>query len=106
MRRTRAGAAVIAALLLCSPAVVFAQSVADFYKGRTITFLVGSETSGDYDVWVRLIIRYMGKYLPGNPGFVVQNMPGAGGIRATNYMNNVAPKDGSIIAMKIGRAHV
>lgn len=76
-----------------------ADPLVEFYKGQRVTLTVGSAAGGDYDVWARLIARYMGKYLPGNPTIVVQNMPGAGGIRATNFMYNLAPRDGSAIAM-------
>lgn len=76
-----------------------ADPVADFYKGQRVTITVGSAAGGDYDVWARMMARYMSKHLPGNPSFVVQNMPGAGGIRATNSMFNLAPKDGTALAM-------
>ena len=86
------------ALLACAKQAA-ADPIADFYRGQRLTLTVGTATGGDYDAWARLIARYMGKYLPGNPSIVVQNMPGAGGIRATNSMYNLAPKDGTAIAM-------
>ena len=86
------------ALLACAKQAA-ADPIADFYRGQRVALTVGTAAGGDYDVWARLIARYMGKYLPGNPSIVVQNMPGAGGIRATNSMYNLAPKDGSAIAM-------
>jgi tripartite-type tricarboxylate transporter receptor subunit TctC len=75
------------------------QSVADFYAGKRITVVVGSETGGGYDTNARLLSRHLGKYLPGNPQIIVQNMPGAGSIVATNYLCNVAPKDGTFLGM-------
>ncbi|MFN4282165.1 MAG: Bug family tripartite tricarboxylate transporter substrate binding protein [Alphaproteobacteria bacterium] len=74
-----------------------AQSVAEFYKGRQITVIASTGVGGDYDLAARTIARHMGKYIPGNPSFVVQNMPGAGHVLATNHLYNQAPKDGSVI---------
>lgn len=80
-----------------------AQSVEQFYKGRQIKYMLGSAGGGGYDAYSRVITRYMGKHIPGNPSFLVQNMPGAGGLVAANYIYGVAPKDGSEIGMT-GRA--
>ena len=71
----------------------------EFYKGRTVNFIVPTATGGGYDAYSRLIARHLGAHLPGQPSVVVQNMPGAAGIRAANYLYNVAPKDGSVIGM-------
>lgn len=76
-----------------------AQSVADFYAGRHISIIVGSTTGGGYDTQARLMARHLGKHIPGNPSAIVQNMPGAGSLTATNHMYNAAPKDGSVIAL-------
>lgn len=76
-----------------------ADPVADFYKGKQLTIIVGSASGGDYDTWARMISRYFVKYIPGNPEAIVQNMPGAGGIRATNFTYNISPRDGSVVAM-------
>src|SRR3954454_8504026 len=76
-----------------------AQDAATFYKGKTITLLVGSTAGGGYDTYARLISRYMGKHTPGNPNFVVSNMPGAGSNLAGNFVYNVAPKDGTVIGV-------
>ncbi len=84
---------VIAAL--ASPAG--AESLAQFYKGKYIKFIIGSAPGGNYDTWARLLTRHMGKHIPGNPRFVPQNMPGGGHIKAANYLYNIAPKDGSVI---------
>ena len=72
-----------------------AQAPADFYKGRTIQVVVGYGPGGGYDVYARVLARYFGKYMPGTPQMVVQNMPGAGSLVAANYLYNVAPKDGT-----------
>ena len=74
-----------------------ADDVADFYKGKRINLIVGYGPSGGYDSYARVLARYMPKYIPGNPNIVVQNMPGAGSIRATNFIYNVAPRDGTTI---------
>ena len=75
------------------------QSVADFYKGKALSIVVGSSTGGGYDAMARAIARFIGKHLPGNPFVVVRNMPGAGGIAAMNHLYNAAEKDGTIIGM-------
>lgn len=80
-----------------------AQSVEQFYKGKQIKYVLGSAGGGGYDAYSRSITRYMGKHIPGNPSIIVQNMPGAGGLVAANYIYGVAPKDGSEIGMT-GRA--
>ena len=69
------------------------------YAGRTVRVLVPSGSGGTYHVYCQLVARNIGKFIPGNPKVVTQNMPGAGGAKASRYMVNVAPKDGSIIAM-------
>jgi hypothetical protein len=74
-----------------------AQSVADFYKGKQIHFVVGTEAGQDYDTWARLIGRHM--RIPGNPTFVIENMPGAGSLIAANYLYNKAPRDGTYLGM-------
>lgn len=76
-----------------------ADAIADFYKGKRITFIVPTEPGGSYHAYGLQITRHMGKHVPGNPTFVLQNMPGAGAIVATNFLYNVAPKDGTTIGM-------
>jgi tripartite-type tricarboxylate transporter receptor subunit TctC len=90
----------MAAVPLCAPAK--AQSVAEFYRGKTINMVVGYTAGGGYDLYARALARQMGKHIPGNPGFVVNNMPGAGSLTAANFLYNVAPKDGTAIGT-IGR---
>lgn len=81
-------------------AAALADTAEDFYKDRKeMAMVVGSAPGGGYDGYARMVARYLTKYLPGNPTFVVNNMPGAGGVRAANYIYNVAPKDGSVIAI-------
>ena len=73
--------------------VLVAQSE-PFYKDKTIRIIVAFSPGGGYDLWARLISRYMGRYLPGNPNFIVQNMPGAGSMTAANFLYNLAKPDG------------
>src|SRR5688572_4149865 len=75
------------------------ESVAEFYAGKTVTIVVGSDVGGGYDANARLLSRHIGKFIPGNPTVIVQNRPGGGSIIAANYIYNVAPKDGTTIGM-------
>lgn len=83
-----------------------AQDVAAFYKGKQITIVVGSSTGGGYDTYARLIARYMGKHMPGNPSVIVSNKPGAGSNVAADHIYFVAPKDGTQIGALMGGAVV
>ena len=74
-----------------------AQAQAPFYQGKTITVIVGTPPGNLYDLWARLIAAHMGKYIPGNPEFIVQNMPGAGHVVAVNHLYSVAKPDGLTI---------
>lgn len=89
-------AALLGAAGLAAPAS--ADPMAEVYKGRTVTIIISSSPGGGYDTLSRAIGRHIGKHIPGNPQIVAQNMPGAGGIVATNYMYNIAPKDGLVFA--------
>jgi tripartite-type tricarboxylate transporter receptor subunit TctC len=93
----RLAIAFVASLALTAPAP--ADDVADFYKGRTINLIVGYGPSGGYDLFARMMARHLGRHIPGNPTIVVQNMPGAGSLRATNYLYAVAPRDGATIGL-------
>ena len=86
-------------LLLLARGAAWAQTVEEFYKGRDVSLYVGSTAGGGFDLFGRLIARHMGRYIPGHPNVVVKNMPGAGGMALINYMNDVAAKDGTSIAI-------
>src|SRR5262245_43187934 len=86
----------LAALIALSPLNVVAAPDG-FYKGKSITFIIGSAAGGGYDTYGRLLASHLGQHLEGRPSVVVQNMPGAGSIRAANYLYNLAPKDGATI---------
>jgi len=88
---------ILVALLLVAGSSAFARAadVADFYKGRTLSVVIGYSVGGGYDLYARLLANHMGKHIPGIPTLVPQNMPGAGSLKAANYLYEVAPKDGS-----------
>ena len=93
-----ATALALAASLLASP--TRAQPADEFFRGKKeLNLITSSAVGGGYDSYSRLIARHMSKYLPGNPTIVVQNILGGGGIRATNYIYNVAPRDGTVFAL-------
>jgi len=76
----------------------YADNVADFYRGKRITLIIGYGPGGGYDLYARMLGRFIGAHLPGNPIVVPQNMPGAGSRSAANWLFKVAPQDGSVIA--------
>jgi tripartite-type tricarboxylate transporter receptor subunit TctC len=82
------------ALLLFLTSVSNVQSQTPFYQGKTVRIVVGNIAGDAYDLWARIFAQYMGKYIPGNPNFIVQNMPGGGGLIAANYVYAVAKPDG------------
>jgi tripartite-type tricarboxylate transporter receptor subunit TctC len=92
---TRISGVLVLAIAAAVAADASAQSAAEFYKGRQVVHIVGYGPGGGYDVYGRLVSRHMAKHIPGEPSVVVQNMPGAGSLRAVNYLYNTAPKDGS-----------
>jgi tripartite-type tricarboxylate transporter receptor subunit TctC len=72
-----------------------ADPIADFYSGKNVQLVIGYAPGGGYDIYARALARHMARHIPGNPSIVVQNMPGAGSIKAANYLYNIAPKDGT-----------
>jgi tripartite-type tricarboxylate transporter receptor subunit TctC len=72
-----------------------AQNAEEFYKGKTINVVIGFSVGGGYDLYARLLAKYIGKHIPGNPTVIPQNMPGAGSLKAANYIFTAAPKDGT-----------
>jgi tripartite-type tricarboxylate transporter receptor subunit TctC len=91
------GGLLLVFLLEVSLAQVEAASVEDFYKGKTIQFIVGGTAGGGYDTYTRLIARHFAQYVPGKPATIVQNMPGAAMLIAANHTFNSAPRDGTVI---------
>ena len=92
--------ALAALLSLCSSWATLAQdAVADFFRGKQVFIRIGFAAGSGYDLAGRLVGPHLGKYIPGNPAVVVQNVPGAGGITLTNQLYNTAPKDGTVIGL-------
>jgi tripartite-type tricarboxylate transporter receptor subunit TctC len=94
---------VVAVSVLCLAHGAAAQTVEQFYKGRTVTMLVGTSPGGINDISARLAARHLARFLPGNPSFVVQNNPGGGGLVTANRLYVNAEKDGTVLA-KLERA--
>src|SRR5690242_242111 len=94
----RAAALILLGLVSASlPAA--AQSLDSVWRGKQMRFILGAAPGQDYDTWARLLARHWTRHIPGNPTLVIENMPGAGHIIATNYLYNKAPRDGSAIGM-------
>lgn len=83
---------------LAAPVAGHAQDAAAFYKGKQVRFISTSGVGGGYDAYSRLLSRHIVDHIPGHPSLVFENMPGASGMRGTNYMYNIAPKDGTVFA--------
>ena len=90
-------AGLAAASMLAAPPAMAQPSAENFFRGQTVRIVVASGPSGGFDTFARLLARHLGRFVPGNPTFVVQNMPGAGGLRAAGYIAKVAPRDGLTI---------
>ncbi len=90
-------AACVLAFCLALAAPVRADDVADFYKGKQIQLVIGYGAGGGYDLNARMLARHLGNFIPGNPTIVAQNMPGAGSLRAANFVQQIAPRDGTVI---------
>jgi tripartite-type tricarboxylate transporter receptor subunit TctC len=89
------------ALLLLVMLVSAAAQERDFYRGKTISIIIPIGPGGAYDAYARLLSRHLGRHLPGNPSIIARNMPGGGGVIASNYLSNVAPRDGTTLAIII-----
>jgi len=87
----------VAAFVFSAPAV--ADEVADYFRGKQISFQVGFGAGGGYDTTSRIVARHFGRHVPGNPSVIVQNVPGAGSIKVANLVYNTAPKDGTVLAV-------
>ncbi len=92
-RRTALGAIAI----MAGASIAQAQTPAEFYKGKQIQMMVYSGAGSTYDTYARLLARHMNRFIPGSPNIVVQNMVGAGGLKLVDYLNRIAPKDGTVL---------
>lgn len=90
--------AVAAIVIWAATAGTAASAEGDFYAGKTVQIVVGFTAGGGFDLYARALARHMGRHIPGAPAVIVQNMPGAGSLRAANYIYNAAPNDGTMIA--------
>jgi tripartite-type tricarboxylate transporter receptor subunit TctC len=92
--RLRTAGALAVAMLACAPRVASAQPADQFFKGKVINLYIGFAAGGSYDYYARLVARFIGKNIPGNPTVVAQTMAGAGSFQAANFLFAVAPRDG------------
>ena len=86
-------------LAIALPAAAQAQSVEDFYRGKQLSMIIGYPTGGSNDIYARTVARHIGKHIPGSPTVIPRNMPGGGSLIAGNHVFNVAPKDGTTLAL-------
>jgi tripartite-type tricarboxylate transporter receptor subunit TctC len=96
---TRTRFCVPAMLLAAAAAATPAAAQAPSLAGKTVSMIIGFGAGGGYDLWGRVVARHIGKYLPGRPNVVPQNMPGAGSYNATNTIYNISPKDGTVMGI-------
>ncbi len=94
LRIIKAGTALGVALAVASPATVSTASAASFYEGKTITILIGYGFGGTYGKYSRTMAEHLPRHIPGNPKIIVKSMPGAGGLKMTNFAYNAMPKRG------------
>src|SRR5579864_6431828 len=90
-------AALLAAVAVFAASPAAADNVADFYKGKTVTILMGTGPGGSFDLYGRTIAEHFSRHIPGHPNIIIGHMPGAGGVIAANNVYNTAPQDGTVI---------
>ncbi len=100
--RLRAG--IVAVSLVIIPTAANAQSIESFYRGKTVSVIIGYPPAGANDLYARAVARHIGKHIPGNPTVVPRNMPGGGSLLAANHIFNVAPKDGTTLGLIVPTA--
>ena len=81
--------------------VVAAQTPETFYKDKTLSLIIPNASGGSFDLYARLVANHLGRFIPGQPSIVAQNMPGAAGMQAANYLANIAPKDGTVLSVLV-----
>src|SRR5689334_9103322 len=96
LARQRAIALGLAAVAILSVVSAQAEPIEDFYRGKTLRMLIGYGPGGGYDIYGRLVAEFLPRHLPGKPTIIAQNMPGAGSFAAASYIQDVAPKDGTV----------
>ncbi len=88
-------------IVIASVQCALAQPIDNFYRGKTVTMVIGYPPAGANDVYARMVARHIGKHIPGHPSVVPRNMPGAGSLIAANHIFNVAPKDGTVLGLLV-----
>jgi tripartite-type tricarboxylate transporter receptor subunit TctC len=109
MRQILGALGTVMGLICATVPSAHAQSLEDFYRGRNVQVIIPNATGGSFDLYGRLVSRHIGRFLPGTPNMIAQNMPGAGGMISANWIYDVAPKDGSVVGISvpnIALAHV
>src|SRR5215470_10522549 len=99
MSRITTALLVAATILTAAPG--HAQTPEEFYRGKTINLIIPNAPGGSFDLYARLAANHLGRFIPGNPVVVPQNMPGAAGMQAANYLASVAPRDGTVLAVLV-----
>src|SRR5260370_28061075 len=92
------------ALLLLAAGEAATQPADQFFARKTVTITIGYTAGGSYDLYGRMVARHLGKHIPGQPTLIAQNMPGAGSLKAANYLYEVAPKDGTALGIVVESA--
>ena len=96
MKKLTRRAALGGIAMMAGASIAQAQTPAEFYKGKQIQMMVYSGAGSTYDTYARLLARHMNRFIPGSPNIIVQNMLGAGGLKLVDYLNRIAPKDGTV----------
>ena len=99
--KTAAGFLLATAMFVAALQAAYAQTPEEFYKGKTLNLIIPNAPGGSFDLYARLAANHLGRFIPGNPSIVAQNMPGAAGMQAANYLTNVAPKDGTVLSVLV-----
>ena len=91
----------LAAAICLLASLAQAQTVAEFYKGRNVQLIIPNAPGGSFDLYGRLVASHLGAFIPGRPSIIPQNMPGAGGMQAANFIYGLAPKDGTALSILV-----
>ena len=100
-RITLAGLFCLVSAQILSPQPAWAQTPAEFYKGKTLSLIIPNAPGGSFDLYARLVANHLGRFIPGQPSFIAQNMPGAAGMLAANHLTSIAPKDGTVLSVLV-----
>src|SRR3954470_6454833 len=99
VRALIAAAAVLVGLIVVQPTADAQETAQDFYRNKTLKLIVGFPPGGGFDLYARMLVDYLPRYLPGEPKIIVESMPGASTARAASYLYNVAPQDGTVLGL-------